>query len=49
MQYHLHYCQPILDLQPDLDCKCVYGGCVLVFGFVRGDGVRHRWQIFISE
>ena len=49
VQYHLHYCQPILDLQPDLDCKCVYGGCVLVFRFVRGDGVRHQWQSFICE
>ena len=28
-----------LDLQPDLNCKCVYSGCVLV---VRGDGVHHH-------
>ena len=62
VQYHLHYCQPILDLQlaaweerdapmhaacmgtrldlqPDLNCKCVYSGCVLV---ARGDGVHHH-------
>ena len=42
MQYHLHYRQPILGLQPDLDCKCVYGGCVVVFMCVCGDGVSHQ-------
>ena len=46
VQYHLHYCKPILDLQPNLDCKCVYGGCVLAFRFVHGNGVGYQWQSF---
>ena len=31
---HLHYRQPILDLQPDLDSVCMVVGCVLVFSSV---------------
>ena len=44
----LNYRQPILDLQPDLESQYVYGGCILVFRFVRGDGVWSQFSDFIS-
>lgn len=39
VQYYLHYRQPIPDLQPDLES-------LLVFRFVRGDGVRSQHSVF---
>ena len=48
VQYYLHYRQPMVDLQPDIDCKYIHGGWVLVFRFVRGGGDRHQWDSFIS-
>ena len=48
VQYYLHYRQPIPDLQPDLESQYVYGGCILVFRFVRGDGVQsHSVTLFL--
>lgn len=49
VQYYMHSHRPLVDLQPDMDCKYVHGGCVLVFRFVRGDGVRHQWDSFICN
>ena len=32
------------DYQPDSSIQAVSGGYVLVFRFVRGDGVRRQWN-----
>ena len=46
VQYYLHQRQ---DIQDAMDCgRSVHGGYILVFRFVRGDGVRRNWDDIVK-
>ena len=40
LQFYLNSRKPLRDYQPDSIVQAVDGGCVLVFRFVRGEGVK---------
>ena len=44
VQFYLNSRKPLPDYQPDSSVQAVDGGCVLVFRFVRGDGVKRQWH-----
>lgn len=44
VQFHLHKRRPLLDFQPDSERQAIPGGHVLVFKFVRGNGVKRQWE-----
>ena len=46
LQFYLHQREPILD--PIDSARGVDGGFLLVFKFVRGDGVRRHWEDIIQ-
>ena len=48
VQFHLHKRQSLTDVQPDQDHKLIDGGFVLVFCFVRMDGLAHDWDRIIK-
>ena len=48
VQFYLNSRKPLDDFQPDSSVTAVSGGCVLVFRFVRGDGVKRQWHTTFS-
>ena len=46
VQFYLHQREPILD--PIDPTRSVDGGFLLVFKFVRGDGVRRHWEDIVQ-
>ncbi len=48
VRFHLHHRRPIIEHEP-AGTTYVDGGYVLVFRFVRGDGIRRQYETFITN
>ena len=46
VQFYLHQHEPVLD--PIDSARGVNGGFLLIFKFVRGDGVHRHWEDIIQ-
>ena len=44
IQYYLNLRNSLPDYQPGSTVEIVNGGYILVFRFVRGDGVKRQWN-----